>query len=59
MSCQGLRYKDRPKKRQALTEITANQGRDSSRHTLYIVASSTTFTYVKEGVVLTYSAGES
>jgi hypothetical protein len=32
VSCKGLRYGDRPKKRQALTEIAANQGRESIRH---------------------------
>jgi hypothetical protein len=32
MSCKGLRFKDRPKKRRALVEISANHGMDSSRH---------------------------
>jgi hypothetical protein len=30
--CQGLRYGDMPRKRVALGQIAANQGRDSSRH---------------------------
>lgn len=32
VNCKGLRFKDRPKKRLALGEIAANQGRESSRH---------------------------
>ena len=32
VSCKGLRFRDRPKKRLALSEIAANQGRESSRH---------------------------
>ena len=32
VSCKGLRYSDRPKKQQALTEIVANWGRESTRH---------------------------
>jgi hypothetical protein len=36
VSCKGLRYGDRPKKRTALAEIAANQGRESSRsRTIY------------------------
>jgi hypothetical protein len=30
--CKGMRYGDRPKKRVALAQIAANQGRESSRH---------------------------
>jgi len=30
--CKGLRFRDRPKKRVALAEIIANQGRESSIH---------------------------
>jgi hypothetical protein len=32
IACKGLRFGDRPKKRVALAEIAANQGRESSRH---------------------------
>jgi hypothetical protein len=32
VSCQGLRYRDRPRKRVALGQIVANKGRESSRH---------------------------
>jgi hypothetical protein len=32
VNCKGLRYRDRLKKRQVLSEIAANQGRESSRH---------------------------
>jgi hypothetical protein len=32
VNCKGLRFGDRPKKRVALGEIAANQGRGSSRH---------------------------
>ena len=32
VSCKGLRYRDRPRKRVALSEIAANHGRESSRH---------------------------
>ena len=32
MCCKGLRFADRPKKRVALAQIAANQGRESSRH---------------------------
>jgi hypothetical protein len=32
MSYKGLRFRDRPKKRQALAEITANHGRESLIH---------------------------
>jgi len=30
--CKGLRFRDQPKKRVALAEIAANQGRESSIH---------------------------
>jgi hypothetical protein len=32
VNCKGLRFRGRPKKRLALGEIAANQGRESSRH---------------------------
>jgi hypothetical protein len=32
VSCKGMRYGDRPKKRVALSEIAANHGRESIRH---------------------------
>jgi hypothetical protein len=32
VNCKGLRFADRPKKRQALTEIAANQGMESTTH---------------------------
>jgi hypothetical protein len=32
VSCKGLRFADRPQKRLPLSQIAANQGRDSSRH---------------------------
>jgi hypothetical protein len=32
VSCKGLRYRDWPKKRVALSEIAANQSRDSVKH---------------------------
>jgi hypothetical protein len=32
MNCKGLRFRDRPKKRLILGEITANEKRESSRH---------------------------
>jgi hypothetical protein len=32
VSCKGLRFRDRPKKRQALAEIAANHGRESLMH---------------------------
>jgi hypothetical protein len=32
VSCKGLRFGDRPKKRQALAEIAANHGRESLIH---------------------------
>jgi hypothetical protein len=32
MSCKGLRFRDRPKKRLSLSQIAANYGRESLRH---------------------------
>ena len=32
MSCKGLRYKNRPKKRVALGKIAANRGKESTDH---------------------------
>jgi hypothetical protein len=32
VSYKGLRYRDRPRKRVALSEIAANQGKESVRH---------------------------
>jgi hypothetical protein len=32
VACKGLRYRDRPTKRVALSEIASNLGRESSKH---------------------------
>jgi hypothetical protein len=46
IACKGLRFRDRPRKRVALSKMASNMGRESTKHSSRLFVSSATCIYV-------------